>query len=165
MSIDAVTPGKSIGQAVKEAHQLEAAAKKQAAVKTDVGQRIGQVLNALFSSFGLGDPDFCLSVAWEAGIQIAIQCGVTKEKAIHGFERLWAAEVEKAEKMKDEQRKMLVNVARQIVSEKRPMPPELIANMTAMGCSIPTDVQAYYDGQAPQNGAGKVLEMKTETPN
>ena len=151
--------GQSIAQTVKQGMMEEQQARAMAATKEILSQKISHIINAVFQAIGADDADLALRVCLHHGVAIALATGTDKEAVLKGLDRVWAEEVEKLEKVRDEQRKMMVNALRGMVQNKAVVPPEFVANITAMGCKIPEDCQRYIDAQTP---SAKVLEMVNE---
>ena len=146
--ITVVRPGQSISDAVKQDIQTNAAAKQLVEMKRQFTPKFTNVLNALFQNLGIPDPDFAGSIAMSYATNLAIGTGTSKEDFFKGVEKAWAQEFANLEEVKDQQRKMILNLAKNQMLQRRPIPPQLVEQMKAMECKIPDDMQAYID--APQ---------------
>lgn len=139
-----VKPGQSIGDAVKQDIQQTAVAKQLVEVKKQVTGKLSAVINALMQSFAV-DPDNAASTALAYAIGLSMGGGTSKEDFLKGVEKSWALHLAQQEEVREEQQKMLLNVVKNMMAQKRPIPPALVEQMKAIDCTIPPDVQQWID--------------------
>ncbi len=137
-------PGQSMGEAVRQNMQQEALAKQQLKMKEAVSLKIGNVLNALMVNLAV-DEDHAVSIALEYVAGLALTTGTAKDKVVQGFDAIWDKQVAAQEAVRAEQRKMLLNIARQIMGEKQPLPKELLQQLQALKAEIPEEIQRWVD--------------------
>ncbi len=149
-----VRPGQSIADAVKQDIQQTAQAKQILQIKQQVSGKIQPVLNALFQGFAL-DPDHAFSICLDYAAGIAIGTGKSKEDFYKGADKCWAAQVAQAESVKEEQGKMLLGIARQVMAQKKPIDVNILGQLQALGVAVPDDLQSYIDAQKAAPEASK----------
>lgn len=142
-----VKPGQSIGDAVKQDIQQSAQAKQLVEIKKQVTQKLSVVINALMQTFAV-DPDNASATTLAYSIGLAQGGGTSKEDFQVSVDKLWTLQLAQLEEVKDEQRKMMITGAKNLMAAKRPIPVPFLAQMQAIGCKIPDEVQAYIDAQA-----------------
>lgn len=151
-------PNVDVAEQVKIAAQDEAQAKQRIVMKEQRGAQIGNVLNALMTTFALDEDNaICTSLTYAA--TLAQATGTTKEAVLKGFDTIWEAELANREKVKDEQKKMLAKVVKSVMDQKQPLPMPLVGQIQALG-AMTDEIQAYIDAQPEENGAtGKLQDV------
>lgn len=155
-----VRPGQSVSEAVKEGIQQSAQAKQLLEVKKQVTGKLNNVINVLMQSFAV-DPDNACSTAIAYAAGLAHGSGTSKDDFLKSVDKVWDIQVAYAEEVMDEQRKMILSVARQLMENKQPIPPHFIGQMQALKCVIPDDLQSYID-KTPQTPAEAVAQEVTK---
>jgi hypothetical protein len=141
-----VKPGQSIAEAVKQDIQQTAQAKQLLEIKKQRTAQLSVVINSLMQTFAV-DPDNAASTALAYSAALAYSGGTSKEDFIKSVEKIWSLQVTQAEEVKEEQAKMLLNVAKNLMAQKKPIAPHLLGQLQAVGAKIPDDLQEYIDGQ------------------
>jgi hypothetical protein len=141
-----VRPGQSISDAVKQDLQQTAQAKQIVEMKKQGTAKLSLVINSLMQTFAL-DPDHACSTALAYAVGMAQGTATSKEDFLKSVEKIWTLQLAQQEEVKEEQRKMLLNVAKQVMAQKKPINANLLGQMQAIGCVIPADIQEYIDAQ------------------
>jgi hypothetical protein len=147
-----VKPGQSISDAVKQDIQSSAQAKQILEIKKQRAGQLTNVINALMQTFAV-DPDNACSTALAYGAGLAHGSGTSKDDFLKSVEKIWALQVAHAEEVKEEQAKMLLNVCKNLMAQKKPINAQLFGQLQAAGVTVPEDLQAYIDAQSAPKAA------------
>jgi hypothetical protein len=145
--ISVVKGGGSVADQVKESIQATAQAKQLLELKKQSTAKLCNVINALMQTYAI-DPDNACTTALSYAAGLAQGSGTSKEDFLRGFEKIWTSMLAQQQEVKDEQIKMLLKVATGLMAHKQAIPPPLIAQMKALGCTISDELQKYIDSQS-----------------
>ena len=146
--ISIAKPGQPVGEAVRESLQQSAQARQLVEAKKQITGKIGGILNAVMQNLAL-DQDHAVSAAIDYAAGLAMANGASKEDFYKGIEKVWAAQIVLAEEVKEQKAKMLLTVAKSMMTAGQPIPPQFVAQLNGLGVELPEDVQTYIAAKNP----------------